>query len=817
MKVNYGIYLGLSSASIAKMEDGIPVILRSDTLKDKMPVCIYFNRRGSMKVGDSAFNAQRTEITNNQRDWSGTSNDSFVGFTRTLGTDSTYYSTNANKTFTSTELVAEIIKTLISFEKSNDINEVVITVPNSFKINQIDDVRKAGELAGLQQVEILQESVAASMTYGLDSVKFQGYSLVFSFDDVFDVSLMKNNGIIDTEGDNYLGCKNLDYAIVDEIILPYIKENFVIDSILADYIKKQILRNSLQFYAEEAKKKLAYNEKHEILTDYGEIIGEDDEGEEIELDIAITQTDITKVLSPVFQKAIDISEKLLERNNLSGSDLDSLALVGGSTLSPVLRKMLEDQICKPDTSIDPKTAIVKGASLYASTINVSLKVWEQKRDKTKIQLEIGFESISGDLEEFITLKISEVKTDFKIPEKVFAQITRGDKCWSSGKVGIDTIGEVVEVILVGGKTTQFEVTLFDEKGKQLFCEPNTFSIIQGIVDYFHILPYNIGTELKDKTSGRIIFRTITGLEKSKQLPASGAFNYTTLKAIRPGIEDDYFEISIYQGEYNADGTRIIYNHHVNTILITGSDLPSLLPEKSEVNIVLNIDINQKITGLVTFPHLAYTYEFECDTTVDSVNNSKAEYIEKELKKAKNDILNLKSKGIESADLDQSEKEIEEIENHFNKNEAAADTQQQTIENLRKTLITIDKLISDREWPKLEKQIKEKFYQLEKLNNDFGDDKSSIFVSQLRNQIEIFLPTKDLKSGNELLEEIKKLHDSINKSIDFNTVEDLLYELTADEKLDSSEFKNYLEQLSDLKENKNINTLNDIYKKLKEYA
>ncbi|MDF1866880.1 MAG: Hsp70 family protein, partial [Saprospiraceae bacterium] len=458
MKVNYGIYLGVSSASIAKMEDGTPVILKSNTLRDKMPVCIYFNKKGSIQVGDAAYNAHRNEIINNQRDWSRSLNkNSFVEFTRTLGTDKTYCSANGNKSFTTTELVAEIFKTLISFEKDINVNAAVITVPNNFIINQIEAVREAGELAGLQQVEILQESVAASMAYGLNSVKFQGFSLAFSFDDVFDVSLMKNNRIVDAEGDNYLGGKNLDFAIVDGIILPYIQENFVIDSILADDIKLQTLRNALRFYAEEAKKKLSYNEKHEIYSDFGDVPGEDDKGEEFELDITITQAEITKVLSPVFQKAIDISKSLLKRNNLEGLVLDSLILVGGSTFSSVLRKMLEYQICKPDTSIDPKTAIVRGAALYASTINVSEEIRGLIRDKTKIQLEIGNESSTVETESFIPIKILVNKTEEHIPNQVFVEVTRGDKAWTSSKVEIDTIGEVIEVALIEGKTNQFEV------------------------------------------------------------------------------------------------------------------------------------------------------------------------------------------------------------------------------------------------------------------------------------------------------------------------------------------------------------------------
>ena len=625
MKVNYGIHLGISSASIAKMEDGVPVILKSDTLKDKMPICIYLNKKGSIQVGDAANNANKREIIKNQKGWNSSSNNAFVEFTRTLGTDKTYYSTNANKSFTSTELVAEIIKTLISFEKGKDVNAAVITVPDTFRINQIEAVREAGELAGLQQVEILQESVASSLAYGLDSIKFQGFSLVFSFDDVFDVSLIKNNSIIETERDNYLGGKNLDFTIVDEIILPYIQENFVIDSILTDDIKRQILRNSLQFYAEDAKKKLSYNEKYDILTNLGDIPGEDDEGEEIELDITITQTYIKKALSPIFQKAIDVSKSLLERNNFKGTSLDSLILIGGSTLSPVLRTMLEEQICKPDTSIDPKTAIAKGAALYASTINISEEVIEQTRDKTNIQLEIGFESESVEFEEFITLKILVDKTDCKIPKKVLAEITRGDKCWSSGKIEIDIVGEVIEVALIEGKRNEFEVSLFDEKGKRLECEPNNFSIIQGVRINTATLPYNIGTEIKDKTTGKIIFRTIKGLEKNQSIPAVGTYNgIKTGFPIRPGLESDFIRIPIYEGDHGAEGTRVIYNEHVLDVIISGADLPTLLPENSDVDLTISVDRSEKITVTAYFPSIDFSTEVNVQSQYNSISLEKVE-------------------------------------------------------------------------------------------------------------------------------------------------------------------------------------------------
>src|SRR5690554_3465112 len=247
MKVNYGIYLGVTSASIAKMEDGLPVILRTNTLKDRMPVCVCINRKRMTQVGDAAYNAHRSEFIKHQNGLESTSTNSFVEFGKTLGTDKSYYSSNANKSFTSTELIAEIIKKLLSFEKNRKVNSTVITIPNGFKINQIDAIIKAGRLAGLEQVEVVQEAIAVGLAYDLDSDNKDGCCLVFDFGrGTFNAALLKVvDGIIqmlDSSGDNFLGGKNLDDEIVDKIIIPHLKENFSLDNLMEDNNKMNILR-----------------------------------------------------------------------------------------------------------------------------------------------------------------------------------------------------------------------------------------------------------------------------------------------------------------------------------------------------------------------------------------------------------------------------------------------------------------------------------------------------------------------------------------------------------------------------------------------
>ncbi len=424
MKINYGINLGENYASIAKMIEDEPIILKSDTLQERMPICVSINRKNTIHVGDSAYIIYRLERLRATNNIGKRNNNAFIGFNRTLGSDTLYYSSNANRSFTSTELVAEVIKTLRSFEKDKQILAAVITVPVDFRVNQIDTIKQAAKLAGIKHLEVLQKPIAAAMGYGLNSKKKNGLWLVFDFGgETFDSALLKvEEGImkvLDTEGDNHLGGKNLDYAIIDEIILPYIKENFVIDSILGDNSKKQIFRDAMKFYAEETKIQLSFNDTHNILSNLGDIPGEDDEGEEFELDITVVQQDIEQVFSPIFQRSIDVCKKLLERNNLKGSSLDSLILVGGPTFSPVLRKMLEEQICKPDTSAEPMTVATKGAAIYASMIDIPMDVISQIRDRTKIEVVHSVDFVENLL---FSLTEKEILSSFQF-KKYFEQIS----------------------------------------------------------------------------------------------------------------------------------------------------------------------------------------------------------------------------------------------------------------------------------------------------------------------------------------------------------------------------------------------------------
>ncbi|MFC2517519.1 MAG: Hsp70 family protein, partial [Prevotella sp.] len=552
IKIDYGIDLGTTNSAICRMEKGEPTVIKTDVLKDTMPSCISINKKGSIKAGDGAYNTMKQDKRRATKSWHKEASNTYIEFKRTMATDTKYACTNLGKDYSSEELSAEVLKALKSFVTDESVCSAVITVPAKFTVNQKTATLEAAKMAGFKQCELLQEPIAAAMAYGLSAEEKDGIWMVFDFGGgTFDAALLRvEDGIMqvfDTEGDNYLGGKNLDYAIVDKILIPYLQENYAVETYLANEETKAVLRDAMKTYAEEAKNQISFKEHEDIISNLGDL-GEDEEGEEIELDLTLTQEQAFDVMRPYFQKAVDTCKALLQRNKLSGAQINKLILVGGPTHSPLIRQMLREQVTpNVDTSIDPMTAVATGAALYASTLNADLS--DIKVEVGTVELEVGFEATTVETTEWVSVSL---KANAPL-EKVWVELARSDKAWSSGKVEIDSTGNVIEANLLEGKANSFSILVYDDKGNALPCFPEEISIIQGAKVGSAPLPYNIGIATWNENKKRGVFRLAKGLEKNKPLPAVGVVNdLKTSCQLRPGVEGDMITIPIYQTDDFAE-------------------------------------------------------------------------------------------------------------------------------------------------------------------------------------------------------------------------------------------------------------------------
>lgn len=730
VKFDYGIDLGTTNSAIAVMENGQLKIIKSDGHQmDTTPSLVQFTRKG-LRVGKDAKGKHV-----------------YSEFKREMGNDKIYDCEYMDAPYSPEQLSAEVLKKLKGYVTEENIRAAVITVPNQFHQSQIDATQRAAELAGFQACELLQEPIAASMAYGIEAEVMNGYWLVFDFGGgTFDSALMSvDEGImkvVDTDGDNHLGGKDIDSDIINKMLIPQLQDEYSIDELLADDIKGFDLRDELKRAAEKLKIALSSKTIEEYFTD--DPICDDDDGEEIDPEFTVSLEQYEKIVVPIFQKAIDITMELLKRNNIKPDDLGSILLVGGPTFSQTLRRMMSDQFnCKIDTSIDPMTSVAVGAALFASTKTIPLDL--QKRDLAKIQLKLKYPETTVETEDNLGVMIDRDSTEGDVPNVLSLEVSRSDGGWTSGKVEVED-AEIIEVQLITGKPNVFNIILSDNQGNQIPCEPSQITIIQGLKAAKSTLPHSICIDSVLTGTGKQRLVPLDGLEKNNTLPAKGKGTFKTQRTIRPGNKDDVLTIPIFEGE---PGEQSVLNEGAAVIKCTGEDLSALLPEGSDVELTVDIDSSRRIKLSAYFPYIDESFDVEVTKTRDTQRvEVNADTLHTEIKKAQHTLTLIDGQNVDRLceDLTSLEQQLDNAGND-------SDTKQKISANLNSILKKLDQIEDDAEWPKVEQDILDALEAIRMSNEQYGNEESSKLLTLVEAKAREVIQQQNIKLGIDLVDQI----------------------------------------------------------------
>lgn len=754
LKIDYGIDLGTTNSSICRMEKGEPVILRTDTLREVMPSCVSFTRRQSVKVGDGAYNDMKQDKRRITHNWQPKASNTFVEFKRTMGTDTHYHSDNMQRDYTSEELSSMVLQTLRTFVDDETPRSVVITVPAKFTVNQKTATMEAARLAGFEHCQLLQEPIAAAMAYGLSSKQENGLWLVFDFGGgTFDAALLKaEDGIlqvIDTEGDNYLGGKNLDYAIVDHILLPHLGSRYSLTGILSDPLKHEQFRDALKTYAEEAKIQLSHKQSEDVLSNLGDL-GSDDDGEEMEIDLTISQEQAFGVMRPLIQKAVDICLTLLSRNQLSGSELNQIILVGGPTRLSLIRQMLEKQIAPvTKTDIDPMTVVAKGAALYASTLDIPAEMVDSsKQAGDAVMIDIGYEPTTVELTDWVSLRTPAGVT-------LDLELNRSDGAWSSGRIEVCPQGRVITIQLGKGRSNTFEVRAYDKKGNSVKCLPENFVVQQGLKVGNAVLPYHIGISVWDAQKQDGVFLPLIGMEKNKPLPAVGVLrDRRTTSILRPGIATDMMTIPVYQADEYQKGLRSYLYEWVADVVITGDEVPRLVPEGSTVEVTMKADCSEQMTLEIYLPDTDVTISKKLPTDKKQSVEEAAQRIVTDIASGYKCLYLLSQEG--HTDIDSLKQLLQEVEEE-NRN---SQEKKAVLQHLKEVLRKIEALEGSTEWHRVAYQLEKTMQEMITLHNTYGDEYTQLKIHQFQLQAKEVNICSDVRMANMLINDMKRFMSSM---------------------------------------------------------
>ncbi|MDB5217600.1 MAG: Chaperone protein DnaK [Myxococcaceae bacterium] len=257
----------------------------------------------------------------------------------------------------------------------------VITVPAYFDAPQVEATRRAGELAGLDVIGILQEPTAAAIYHTWKRRLGDGNFLVYDLGGgTFDVSILRCVGgeyqVLAIDGDNYLGGDDFDRRYAEHLRKELVTKGYALDLDVNGSEDDRALFARLIHLAQEIKESLSTADVvHVSKSDFMK----DKAGESVSYDGDVGRNDYEAVIGELVQTTIGCCDRAIARAkevaNVGIEDIEHVILVGGSTRVPMVVRRVTEKLCKPESEPlrdDVDTCVALGAAVHAAHIGGTL-------------------------------------------------------------------------------------------------------------------------------------------------------------------------------------------------------------------------------------------------------------------------------------------------------------------------------------------------------------------------------------------------------------------------------------------------------------
>jgi molecular chaperone DnaK len=347
-----GIDLGTTNSEVAIVRDRQPHVFAEDG-DPILPSFVGLSEDGRLLVGRAARNQ-----------WVVAPERTIKSIKRKMGQDVKVRL--GDQEYRPQEISAMILRALrdrAARELGVPVQKAVITVPAYFNDAQRQATREAGELAGLDVVRILNEPTAASLTYDASQRDLHRILVYDLGGGTFDVSMVQTQeGVVEvlaSHGDTQLGGDDFDELLLNHICERFQSEHGV--DLRANLVaKSRVLRA-----AEAAKRHLSY---HPFAKIEEEFIAEK-EGRALHLNMEVSREVYEGLIRPLVDRTMDCVQRALDDSHLTGSAIDKVVLVGGSTRTPLVNQLLEERLNQPaHQEVNPDLCVAMGASIQAAII-----------------------------------------------------------------------------------------------------------------------------------------------------------------------------------------------------------------------------------------------------------------------------------------------------------------------------------------------------------------------------------------------------------------------------------------------------------------
>jgi molecular chaperone DnaK len=593
MKNYIGIDLGTTNSAICSYDSTGTRIWKSPEQNDVTPSVIYIDRRGNKYVGKRAYDTAPHSPDN-----------SAMLFKRLMGTSTPIQLPALNLTMTPEECSAEILRVLFGYLPEEIRNDpelgTVITVPAAFNQMQKNATMQAAEMAEVGRVALMQEPVAAVMSVMRAR---QGDSTFLVYDlggGTLDIALAESVGghvnLMAHGGIAMCGGRDFDRVIVDNVVKPWLVENFNLPKDLPTNPTYKSLLRLAAWAAERAKIELSARDDAIIGLSETETRVRDLSGKEIYFDVPLSRATFDALIEERLRESIGAAREALSKSGLSPHDVERIVFVGGPTNYKPLRDKVAFELGIPaSTEVNPMTAVAEGAAVFAESIDWSTQSRARKSNRgrlassDKLDIAFSYTARTPDSRAKIVLQIG----GQALPGAEY-QIDSPDTGWTSGRLPLKT-GSSVDVLLANNGENAFKVFVFDATGGPVQLGENRIVITRSAATVDAIpASHSIGIEVLQKLGGAATIEWL--VRAGDQLPKKGTCKFRAAESLKAGSAGALnFKLLEGQSEDPAD------NRFIGLLKIAGSDFnDGVIPAGAELlcefemldsgNIVLEVSV-----------------------------------------------------------------------------------------------------------------------------------------------------------------------------------------------------------------------------------
>jgi molecular chaperone DnaK len=601
MSMSVGIDLGTTNSAIAAFDGEALRVVPNALGENLTPSVVRLDASGAATVGRRALRFLERDPDDVRAEWK-----------RLMGTEVALRFEAADRTLAPEELSAHLLRSLLADARDAlgfAPRAAVISTPALFELPQNHATVRAGQLAGLDEVLLIQEPIASALAAGWRS-DAQGLWLVFDLGGgTLDVSLLETKDgrlrVVDHAGDNFLGGKDVDAALLDwavrKLALPGL-----------DRARPDARRPLAKLRAACEQAKIDLSRADRAVLAVPELCA-DANGRLVDVELPLTRAELESLAAPLVIRALAVVEALLAAHHVTADDVGRVALVGGPTLMPAVRGRIADRFGgRIAEGIDPMTIVARGAALYAASAGLDARPAPAVRPGPGLAVRIEHPPITSDPAPFVVGRFLAAAGE-SLPERV--RLDRDDGGFRSAEVPPSPEGSfVLQVELERDRGNRFTLRAFDGAGAALPLASAELCIVHGISIADPPLSRAVAVACADDLT-QVYF------PKGTPLPARRTFVHHTTQPVSAASGDDALAIPVVQGESN----RAHRNRLIGVLSIRG--VARDLPAGARVEVTLHLDRSGRLAARADVPAIGQTFE---DVAHVLVPTASLETLEREL-------------------------------------------------------------------------------------------------------------------------------------------------------------------------------------------